>query len=216
MTQANRHSLSVVLPFNPLDKRNLASSVAQAMLSSPAHPMDNLAPFSGAGIYAIYYCGKFRPYQSLAHKNSNNADPKLPIYVGKAIPAGGRKGGAFADPAPSKALFNRLKEHADSIKSAQSTLKIQDFVCRYLVVDDIWIPLGESLMIAKFSPLWNSLLDGFGNHDPGEGRHQGLRPRWDVVHPGRPWAMNCQERGEALADILRDVENYLANIVIAE
>jgi hypothetical protein len=71
-------------------------------------------------------------------------------------------------------------------------------------------------MIAKFSPLWNSLLDGFGNHDPGRGRHQGLRPRWDVVHPGRPWAINCQERAEALADILRDVENYLANIVIAE
>ena len=165
MTQSNRPSLPVVLPFNPLDKRNLASSVAEAMLSSPARPMENLAPFFGAGIYAIYYCGKFRPYQLLAQKNSNNADPKLPVYVGKAIPAGGRKGGAFAEPAPSKALFNRLKEHSDSIKSAHSTLKIQDFVCRYLVVDDIWIPLGESLMIAKFSPLWNSLLDGFGNHD---------------------------------------------------
>ena len=58
MTQANRSSLPVVLPFNPLDKRNLASSVAEAMLSSPARPMENLAPFFGAGIYAIYYCGK--------------------------------------------------------------------------------------------------------------------------------------------------------------
>jgi hypothetical protein len=26
-------------------------------------------------------------------------------------------------------------------------------------VDDIWIPLGESLLIEMFSPLWNKVLD---------------------------------------------------------
>jgi hypothetical protein len=88
-------------------------------------------------------------------------------------------------------------------------LGIKDFHCRFLVVDDIWIPLGESLLIAKFSPVWNSLIDGFGNHDPGKGRYEGMRPRWDVLHPGRTWAGKCQPRKESLAEIQRDVETYL-------
>jgi hypothetical protein len=86
---------------------------------------------------------------------------------------------------------------------------INDFVCRYLAVDDIWIPLGELLMIARFSPVWNTIVDGFGNHTPGKGRFEGARPRWDVLHPGRPWAKKCKDRGETVADIVRDVETYL-------
>jgi len=35
-------------------------------------------------------------------------------------------------------------------------------------------------------------MDGFGNHDPGKGRHQGKRPSWDTLHPGRPWAEKLQ------------------------
>ena len=31
--------------------------------------------------------------------------------------------------------------------------------------------LGESLLIAKFAPIWNKLIDGFGNHDPDKGRY---------------------------------------------
>ena len=107
-------------------------------------------------------------------------------------------------------LFKRLCEHAESIRAA-SNVNIADFHCRHLVVDDIWIPLGESLLIARFSPVWNSLIDGFGNHDPGSGRHAGMRPRWDVLHPGRSWAVKCQERKESTKDIERDVATFLAN-----
>jgi hypothetical protein len=80
-----------------------------------------------------------------------------------------------------------------------------------MIVDDIWIPLGESLLIAKFDPLWNKLIDGFGNHDPGKGRHAGLRPRWDVLHPGRPWAERCQPRDETAEQIIREARDYLGN-----
>jgi len=205
----------VVLPFNPLDKRNLAASVAQALLGSQPYEMDHLNAFVGAGIYAIYYCGSFKPYQVIGAQNRDKANPLQPIYVGKAVPAGARKGAAVSTPASSKALFNRLNEHVESIQAAKSTLRLEDFVCRYLVVDDIWIPLGESLMIATFAPVWNTIIDGFGNHDPGKGRYQGLRPRWDVVHPGRKWAIKCQERDETLANILQDLQSYLANIVFA-
>jgi len=80
---------------------------------------------------------------------------------------------------------------------------------RFLVVDDIWIPLGESLLIAKFTPIWNTLIDGFGNHDPGRGRYEGMRPRWDVLHPGRAWAEKCQPRKETAEQITREVRAHL-------
>jgi hypothetical protein len=90
-----------------------------------------------------------------------------------------------------KALFARLTEHSLSIESAEN-LNIEDFFCRFLVVDDIWIALAESMLIERFKPVWNCLLDGFGNHDPGKGRHAGATPQWDCVHPGRTWAARLQ------------------------
>ena len=197
-----------IIPFNPLDKTSLGSSVADALLARPALPLGELETFRGAGVYAIYYCGKFKPYATLAALNTDG-EFRSPIYVGKAVPEGARKGGIL-DSKPSRVLFKRLAEHAESIRSA-GNLNVDDFQCRFLVVDDIWIPLGESLLIARFSPIWNSLVDGFGNHDPGSGRHGGMRPRWDVLHPGRSWAAKCQPRKESARDIERDVVSFLAN-----
>ncbi len=200
--------MSDAQPYNPLDKANLGASVAEALLGRKPRPLGSVEPFFGAGIYALYYCGTLAPYQRLASLNQDG-DPQAPIYVGKAIPAGGRKGVAADAPTRTKALFNRLREHAESI-DLSANLDLADFVCRYLPVDDIWIPLGESLLIAKFAPVWNVLVDGFGNHDPGKGRYQGLQPRWDVLHPGRAWAAKCQPRGETAEMIARDIESRLA------
>ena len=200
-------------PYNPLDKKNLGASVAEALLMRAPKPLAELEAFTGAGIYAIYYSGNFDAYRKLAERN-RGADPTLPIYVGKAIPAGGRKGAATLDPSRSKALVGRLREHAESIEVA-SSLRLMDFVCRYLVVDDIWIPLGESLLIGKFSPIWNTMIDGFGNHDPGKGRYGGMCPRWDVLHPGRAWAAKCMPRPETAAQIGREIKAHLNNISFA-
>ncbi len=199
---------SNIVPFNPLDKRHLGESVGQAMLRRPVIPLGNLETFNGAGIYAIYYTGCFSGYEPITKRNRNGIFT-APIYVGKAVPKGARKGGDL-QALPGKVLYDRLKQHAKSIEEA-SNLDIADFYCRYLIVDDIWIPLGESLLIAKFDPLWNKLIDGFGNHDPGKGRHAGLRPRWDVLHPGRPWAERCQPRAESAEQIIREARDYLCN-----
>ena len=72
----------------------------------------------------------------------------------KAVPAGARKGGFGLDVPPGQVLYNRLDEHAQSIEQAKN-LNLADFQCRYLVVDDIWIPLGEAMLISKFVPIWN-------------------------------------------------------------
>ena len=180
--------MSNEVPFNPLDKRNLGESVADALL---ARPVEKLPPtaFQGAGIYAIYYTGDFNEYEPIAKLNRGGKF-SMPVYVGKAVPAGARKGGLGLDVPTRQVLFRRLAEHAESIEQSNN-LKLEDFHCRWLAVDDIWIPLGESLLIAKFQPVWNQSLDGFGNHDPGKGRYNQQRSPWDVIHPGRAWAERC-------------------------
>lgn len=198
------------IPFNPLDKKNLGASVAEALLAGKIYPLDNLPKFRGAGIYAIYYSGTFSPYEEIAKRNQQSK--QIPIYVGKAVPSGSRKGGEpTVNSKAGKALLSRLSEHAESIRAVDN-LDINDFTCRFLVVEDIWIPLGESLLIARYSPVWNSLVDGFGNHDPGKGRHNGKRPRWDVLHPGRDWAAKCKDRPETSEDIISEVESHLRNM----
>ena len=59
----------------------------------------------------------------------------------------------------------------------------------------VWTGVGKvnaamttTLLIEHFKPVWNTVVDGFGNHDPGAGRINMRRPKWDIVHPGRPWA----------------------------
>lgn len=195
-----------VVPFNPLDKVNLGESVAGAMLRLRPVPMADLKRFPGAGIYAIYYHGSFPAYRALSEANRAGAC-NAPIYVGKAVPHGARKGGVLSAPAGA-ALYFRLMQHQRSLEEV-GNLSVLDFSCRFLVVDDIWIPLGESLLIARFSPLWNTLVDGFGNHDPGGGRREGMRPRWDVLHPGRSWADKCRPREESAEQIGLEVEDFL-------
>lgn len=195
-----------VIPFNPLDKKNLGASVAEALLTMDVHPLGDLHQFEGAGIYAIYYTGDFEAYEQVTRLNTDGKF-MLPIYVGKAVPAGARVGAGTDVPA-GKVLYKRLKEHADSIRAA-TNLSIEDFHCRFLVVDDIWIPLGESLIISRFTPVWNSLIDGFGNHNPGKGRHAGMRSRWDVLHPGRQWVARLAERPETQHRVAEDAATYL-------
>jgi hypothetical protein len=199
-------------PFNPLHKRNLAASIAEALLESEPVPLGTIPTFPGSGVYAVYYIGQHSAYQALADANREGRW-WAPIYVGKAIPQGGRKGSEIADDdlelPKGRALHARLKEHADSIRAASTTLSIDDFFCRFLVVDDIWIPLGENLLISRFMPVWNNILDGFGNHDPGAGRRSGLVPRWDVLHPGRHWAELQKKRTESSDVLGSEVAAYL-------
>ncbi|MCL2879232.1 MAG: Eco29kI family restriction endonuclease [Treponema sp.] len=191
--------------FNPLDKRNLGESIAEAILRQKVYPLGNIPPFKGAGIYVIYYNGDFTLYKKLSEKNKN--DFLQPIYAGKAIPEGGRKGGFVADIPAGEYLYKRLNEHKKSVEAAEN-LDIKDFYCRYLVVDDIWIPLGESLLIENAKPLWNIVIDGFGNHDPGKGRYNQQMSVWDVLHPGRIWAKKLQA-GKSIGEIKKLISDFL-------
>jgi hypothetical protein len=111
--------------------------------------------------------------------------------------------------APGSALFDRLREHAVSIDLSRN-LKLDDFTCQYLISDDIWIPLGESLTIERFQPVWNVLVDGFGNHAPGSGRGGQERSRWDTLHPGRAWAEQLPPNRQSEKQLQQLVSKFLA------
>jgi hypothetical protein len=113
--------------------------------------------------------------------------------------------------APGHSLFNRLSEHAESIIQT-SDLDIADFQCRFHVVDDIWIPLGESLLIDRFRPLWNVLVDGFGNHAPGAGRYQQKKSPWDALHPGRRWAEKLRPSAKTVEIIESEITAFFRKI----
>jgi hypothetical protein len=91
-------------------------------------------------------------------------------------------------------------------------LKIEDFSYHCIVVDDIWIGLGEALIIQRYKPLWNQVVDGFGNHDPGAGRYGGRRPLWDELHPGRDWAMRCKPAVKNRDAILQAVKSTFSQL----
>lgn len=195
-------------PYNPLDKLNLGRSVAEALLQGPVAPLSNTNGLVGAGVYAIYYTGDFPPYASITARNQGGAFSQ-PIYVGKAIPEGGRKGGLVYDAGKGQALRNRLRNHARSIDQVNN-INISDFYFRSLVVDDIWIPLGENMMIHQFSPVWNLVLDGFGNNKPGKGREGQVLSLWDLLHPGRKSMAGLPDGGRTSQHAIDRLDAYFA------
>lgn len=74
-------------------------------------------------------------------------------------------------------MRDRLGQHHSYIDEADN-LSVEDFWFRVLVVDEIFIPLGENMLIEAFRPVWNLVIDGFGNKDPGEDA------RISIVRPG--------------------------------
>lgn len=185
--------------YDPLDYENLARSVVTTLLELPPTVLPPTEKFSGSGVYALYYKGNLHFYSHMS-----SSDLYKPIYVGKAVPAGARRGSERVDSESSAELYRRLNDHAKSIEQAKN-LALGEFQARYLVVEQIWITLAERFLINYFRPLWNTVIDGFGNHDPGRGRSAMRRPRWDIVHPGRPWAAKLKA-AETAEEIVRLID----------
>ena len=196
-------------PYNPLDKMNLARSIETELLKREPITFEQLKDVQGAGVYALYYFGDFGAY---AHVKARNSDGKYtqPIYVGKAIPEGGRKGGISTDGSIGTALSKRLSTHSRSIMQVEN-LDVKDFAIRYLVVDDIWIPLGENMLIESAKPIWNRALDGFGNNAPGVNRETQVKSPWDVLHPGRSAFLKAKSNGLTPEFLVERIEDYLAD-----
>ena len=165
--------------YDPLTYDNLMVGLTAHFEKQPKVRLDQATGIDGPGIYALYYSGTHPAYAQIA-------SGEAPIYVGKAVPPGSRKGGDTVE-VTAPALQRRINEHAKSIAQADN-LEVADFTCRHLAVQPVWITLAERFLIDYFRPVWNRCLDGFGDHDPGGGRRNSERSWWDTLHPGRTWA----------------------------
>jgi hypothetical protein len=186
------------------------SVVNEAIAFFTRTPVYQLPPpdsFAGSGVYGLYYVGDYKLYTKIASLNRKNC--VQPIYVGKAVPPGWRTARATETTIP--VLHRRLREHARSIQQARN-LQAGDFRCRFMILggieSDLVVPV-EAELIRRFRPLWNSIVDGFGNHDPGRGRYNQARSEWDVLHPGRPWAERLTGESPRLEDVIAKIRQSL-------
>lgn len=178
---------------------------------TPVLPLPPPASFLGRGVYAIYYIGSNPLYTRYAVLNRMAYE--FPIYVGKAVPKGWRQSRTSDDAKnQSSELFSRLRQHHGSLKLAP-ILRTDDFMCRFVIFEDTgsdMISTVEAALIKLNRPLWNTAVDGFGNHDPGKGRYEQARSDWDVIHPGRKWADKCNGVHKTKAVILAKIKTHLA------
>jgi hypothetical protein len=186
--------------YNPLTYDNLMAGTVLEFERRPLLQLADDISVLGPGIYCLIYAGRFAAYSEIAGSGK-------PIYVGRAVPPGSRRGDAINVDAP--ALRDRLRIHARSIDQA-SNLDIGDFRCRYLAMEPVWITLAERFTIDHYKPVWNRCLDGFGDNNPGSGRYNGERSWWDTLHPGRAWADNLREV-KTVSEALERVQSFFSS-----
>lgn len=173
---------------------------------TPVHTLPPPEQFKGAGVYAIYYIGSNPLYKQYA--DWNRLSYNAPIYVGKAVPKGWRQARNSDN---TLKLFHRLKEHGRSI-AVVSDLNPSDFMCRFVIFESAgsdMIGTIEAALIKLHKPLWNSCVDGFGNHDPGKGRYEQAKSDWDVLHSGRVWADRLNGIPNSYESILENINTHL-------
>lgn len=184
--------------------------VAIALLAQPRLPLADVGQMYGSGCYAIYYKGDHPYYAAVS-------GTETPIYVGKADPAHGEARNS-RDQGPK--LTGRLLDHRRMIVTvekwadehpdpANHPIRIADFEYRRLVVATNAQLVAEQCLIDFFKPIWNNEMGicwGISKHGDSAGTRANKRSPWDVLHPGRGWAMderleNSKEPDAILADI---------------
>lgn len=196
--------------YTNMDVDELLKDVVRFFNGTPVQPLPPQTSFIGAGVYALYYTGPHKLYSRIAQRN--RLEYAVPIYVGKAVPKGWRQARIFTSSTETE-LYTRLSQHARSI--AATDLDADGFSCRFVIFEGPAVGIIaaiEAKMIELYSPVWNSCIDGFGNHDPGSGRYKQALSEWDILHPGREWAKRLTGPKKDLDEIIRKATEYLKSI----
>ncbi|MHA1597158.1 MAG: Eco29kI family restriction endonuclease [Alphaproteobacteria bacterium] len=211
------------MPSNPFDRsehiyRNsafeeLVKDAIRFFNGTPVHSLPPPEKFPGVGVYALYYTGGWKAYTKYAELN--RLQYGHPIYIGKAVPRGWRQARVSDTSGKSTyELHSRLGEHTRNI-DAGAALSPDDFSCRFVILEgdgSDMIGAIEASLIKIFRPLWNSVVDGFGNHTPGKGRFDQAKSDWDVIHPGRKWAKKCKGTPNSKTVIMSKIQKHLESL----
>jgi hypothetical protein len=180
---------------------------------TPVHTLPPPESFLGTGVYALYYTGQNPLYKRYAELN--RLSYSYPIYVGKAVPKGWRQARSSDNTLnQSRELIGRLREHSRSI-TLGAGLSLEGFMCRFVIFEDVgsdMISTIEAALIKLNTPLWNTAVDGFGNHDPGSGRYEQAKSDWDVIHEGRAWAKKCNGAHAEKSAIVSKIRLHLKRL----
>ncbi len=203
--------------MSAIDKHIFHSEVVGALIKEAleffdATPLEKLpleTPFTGRGVYALYYTGRYDHYSFYTKRST-----RIPIYIGKAVPSGWRQGRLSTEASAGRELYRRIKEHAKNIDGSEN-LDSKDIEVRFMVFRDDTVNLIstiESALIRKYNPLWNSIVDGFGNHDPGKGRYNQAVSEWDFLHPGRIWVARLTGQRPEMEQIISKIRKYIEGL----
>ncbi|MGF1492008.1 MAG: Eco29kI family restriction endonuclease [Microcoleaceae cyanobacterium] len=199
------------------DFDKIVREVISFLNSTPVYQLPISEQFYGTGVYVIYCMAISGIYSKFSTLNRGLL--RFPIYVGKAVPKGWRQARqATFGPVRGRELSNRLREHVRSIQLGEG-LDLSDYFCRFVILEgkesDL-IGTVEATLIRQYQPLWNTLIDGFGNHDPGKGRYEQAKSNWDVCHPGRAWAEKCQGIPTDKNALYKNIAEFLDNLDATE
>ncbi len=164
--------------FDPGNPRTIGYFIAIALTAQPRRKLGSLTRQYRSGIYALYYNGDFELYRPIRRSET-------PIYVGQAAPGSEN---ARTSIEQGLRLAARLNEHRKTIEHASSTLRINDFEYRSLVVQTGWETGAEDYLIRLFRPIWNKetkIIQGFGKHGDNPTTRKNKVSTWDVLHQGR-------------------------------
>ena len=191
--------------FHSQDFERIINEAIEFLEHSPLHILPITEKFKWSGVYCLYYEGPFDLYSGYSFDNPR------PIYIGKSVPPGWQKARAKVSKVNYQ-LFRRLNDHCKSIELAEN-LNLDDFRCRYMILEPSLISTVESAMINKHKSLWNCFLTGFGNHDQGRSRRGQKKPAWDHLHSGRVWSslMNSDLDIEQVRREIIEFEGNLRN-----
>ena len=186
-----------VAEFDPLAVENVGVTLAVELLEQPLKAMPPPEPFAGAGVYALYYSGDHPAYAGLT--GIDGGRNKYPVYIGKAAGESSKQGFNSSGAAKKRKLYERIAQHAKSIEEVNN-LELDDFRCRFLVLNDAYIALAESVLIRLFRPAWNGM--SFGSKVVGKNRMGGNVGLWDALHPGRGGRPAGTKRAEEAAGVI--------------
>jgi len=177
--------------FDPADPDTAGRLVALALIAQDRVPLGRVARTYGSGVYAIYYRGDHPLYATVS-------GTETPIYVGKADPD---TPNARTPREQGPKLFLRLTDHRRMIQTVGEhaereglphPLRLDDFEARRLVCATNAQLVAEKHLIGMFGPIWNKEIGicwGISKHGDAATTRANKRSPWDVMHPGRLWAM---------------------------